>query len=103
MAASLAADPERAIALLTWAWARIPALIGDQVDLADQERVALIAALVDQYEFGDEPVPDGLAPVRVRVPFAGEPPPAGMEPVPGHEGHDHEPLYTADDDSAGAG
>lgn len=52
---SLAADPERVIALLTWAWARIPEVIGDQVDLADHERVAAIVALVERHEFGAEP------------------------------------------------
>jgi len=54
LAASLAGDPERALALLTWAWARIPSVIGDQVDLTDQERVATIVALVERHEFGEE-------------------------------------------------
>jgi len=52
LAASLAGDPERALALLTWAWARIPAVIGDQVDLTDQERVATIVRLVEEHELG---------------------------------------------------
>lgn len=55
MGRSLAADPERVLALLTWAWARIPAIIGDQVDLTDQDRVAAIVALVERHEFGTAP------------------------------------------------
>ena len=44
--------PERPIALLVWAWARIPAVIGDAVDLTDLERVAAIVAMVEEHEFG---------------------------------------------------
>jgi len=53
--ASLAADPARAAAILTWAWAKIPELIGDTVDLGDADRVAAIVERVEQVEgFGRE-------------------------------------------------
>lgn len=51
---SLAGEPARMAALLTWAWARIPELLGDAVDLNDQARVAQIVAAVELHEFGDE-------------------------------------------------
>lgn len=47
---SLAKQPGRAAAILTYAWARIPAIIGDSIDLADQERVAAIVELVKENE-----------------------------------------------------
>lgn len=49
---SLAAEPARMAALLTWAWARIPELLGDAVDLSDQARVVAIVEMVEQHEFG---------------------------------------------------
>lgn len=57
---SLAAEPERAVAVLVWAWARIPELIGDAVDLTDTARVLAIVARVEQYELGltAEPEPE---------------------------------------------
>lgn len=48
--ASLEREPERAAAILTWAWARIPELIGDAVDLADTDRVLAIVARVEEVE-----------------------------------------------------
>lgn len=54
LAASIDANPERPLALLVWAWARIPAIIGDAVDLTDTERVGAIVAMVEAHEFGDE-------------------------------------------------
>jgi hypothetical protein len=54
---SLAADPERAVAVLVWAWARIPELVGDTVDLTDTERVLAIVARVELYELGLETAP----------------------------------------------
>lgn len=38
-----------------WAWARIPDLLGDAVDLADTERVMAIVATVEAHEFGEAP------------------------------------------------
>lgn len=68
---SLAGEPERAVAVLVWAWARIPELVGDTVDLTDTDRVLAIAALVEQRELGlappepaaePEPEPEPAAP-----------------------------------------
>lgn len=48
----------RAAALLTWAWVRIPDLLGDAVDLTDTDRVLAIARMVERREFGiGEPTP----------------------------------------------
>lgn len=38
------------VAILVWAWARLPELIGDSVDLNDQERVSTIVERVEQNE-----------------------------------------------------
>ena len=47
---SLDEQPERAAAILTWAWARIPQLVGDAVDLTDAGRVAAIVERVEEVE-----------------------------------------------------
>lgn len=52
---SLADNPERAAAILTWAWARIPDLLGEAIDLRDTERVAAIVAIVERRELGADP------------------------------------------------
>lgn len=48
--ASLEHEPERAIAVLVWLWARLPEVIGEAVDLTDHERVATIVARVELNE-----------------------------------------------------
>lgn len=57
LAASLDREPERAVAILVWLWARLPEVIGDAVDLDDRDRVAAIVRLVEQRELGHEPPP----------------------------------------------
>jgi hypothetical protein len=54
-------EPERVIAIATWAWARLPELIGADVDLTDHERVLAIVERVEQHEFGAEPPAEGPA------------------------------------------
>jgi hypothetical protein len=63
---SLAADPERAVAVLVWAWARIPELVGATVDLTDTDRVLAIVAAVEHYELGLEPSPPGAPAANVQ-------------------------------------
>lgn len=50
LAASLDREPERAVAILVWAWARLPEVIGDAVDLSNAELVAAIVERVEQRE-----------------------------------------------------
>ncbi len=47
-------DPELAVALLVWAWARIPEII-EGVDLRDTARVLGIAEAVERELFGSPP------------------------------------------------
>lgn len=54
---SLAEDPRRAAAILVWAWARIPELLGDTVDLTDSARVWAIVRTVEEHELGEPPAP----------------------------------------------
>jgi len=53
----LEAEPERAVAIATYVWAKLPALIGPAVDLTDQQRVQAIVRRVDQVELSSEPSP----------------------------------------------
>ena len=62
--ASLEHEPERAVAVLVWLWARLPEVIGEAVDLTDHERVAAIVQAVELNE-------------QLRVP----PPPDPHEPL----------------------
>jgi hypothetical protein len=55
LAASLDSEPERAAAILVWAWTQIPQMLGDAVDLTDTDRVLAIARRVEELEFGREP------------------------------------------------
>lgn len=61
LAASLDDEPERVVAIAVWAWAKLPELIGDAVDLEDRARVQAIIERVEQREFGAE-VPGAVAP-----------------------------------------
>lgn len=47
---SLAEQPGRAAAILTYAWANIPRILGDAVDLTDHEKVAATVQLVRDNE-----------------------------------------------------
>lgn len=49
------------VAIAVWAWAKLPELIGDAVDLEDRARVQAIIERVEQREFGAE-VPGAVAP-----------------------------------------
>jgi hypothetical protein len=55
LARSLAEEPERAAAILTWAWAKIPAVVGDAVDFTDEARVRAIVERVEEVELGRPP------------------------------------------------
>lgn len=59
LAASLDREPERAAALLTYAWAKIPDLLAGVVDLSDTPRVLAIVARVEEVEFGAAPAAAG--------------------------------------------
>lgn len=62
LARSLAAEPERAIAVCVWLWARLPEVIGEAVDLTDHARVAAIVQAVEQRELNLQPTPAPSSP-----------------------------------------
>jgi hypothetical protein len=78
----LADEPERAIAVLVWIWARLPDVIGEAVDLNDHERVWAIVSRVEQVEFGATPEPSPSS--EPLEPPAPADPTSGSAPISEH-------------------